>query len=154
MNVPDVCTDMVERGGILRLVGYLYDPESPKDIFGVRLLFEGGDWLVTVVSEDDTVAAAPTTDADLAGWSIGDVSTYFPWAAAVGKRPIWVWSMENNRGYLDAIQWEFGDTVNGGSLTVQVLAIASRLDINSVLTVETPYLPSIREGRARRPAAE
>lgn len=53
----------------------------------------------------------------------------------LGKTLTWVWTMTNNQGYFDGIQFQF-DTK--ASQTIQFMAIASRLDIKLLTTIELP----------------
>jgi hypothetical protein len=52
---------------------------------GIRLLFWGGDWIITVNGDDDTIELEPTAGQTLEAGSIIDASSLFPWAAALGK---------------------------------------------------------------------
>src|SRR6266540_3026010 len=110
--VQDECVRLAYEAGVLRVVGYLYD----------------------------TVDLMETTDKILESWRIADASSFFPWAAAVGKTVRWAWTLENQQGYLDALQLELADTKRGGFVGIQLVAMASHLVVHSVLPVETPYL--------------
>ena len=85
--VQDECVRLADEAGALRVVGYLYDAEVPKAVAGVRLIFDHGDWVVTVDEDDDTIELAETTDKVLDRWQIAEASSFFPWAAAIGKTP-------------------------------------------------------------------
>ncbi|MEV6345183.1 DUF6334 family protein [Actinoplanes sp. NPDC051851] len=140
MTIQETFTAMTEQGGPLRAVTYLYDPELPREIIAIRLGFDGGDWLVSVDPDDDTIAVGVTTADGLSDLHTADASTLTPWAGALGKGCRWAWVVENQQGYLDALQWEFTGAANGSAVTVQVLAISSQLRVRTVLPVETPYL--------------
>lgn len=49
----------------------------------------------------------------------------------------WVWTMTNNQGYSDGIQFQFNCKTNN---IVQFIAIASRLQINMLNSTETPSI--------------
>jgi len=53
----------------------------------------------------------------------------------LGLKLIWYWTMTNNQGYSDGIQFQFGTNVGK---TIQLVAIASRFDINFLTTIEIP----------------
>jgi hypothetical protein len=142
MTIYDVCAEMADDKGVLNFVGYLYDPEYPREIAAIRLIFERGDWLAVAEPDDDTVELTRTTDDELAKWRVADASTVFPWAAVLHKRIAWVWVLENQQGYTDAVQLEFAGPVNGGEVTIQVLAVNAQLRVRAVLPVETPLLPN------------
>ena len=130
---------MNEEGGDLQVVSYLYEPESPKDISAIRLGFTGGEWLIQVNDDDSTLQVGPPS-AVVETYKSTNVSTYFPWAAAVGKHVRWVWGMVNQRGYEDAVQLEFADTERGGFVRIQLIAMNVEIQVNLVTPLETPYL--------------
>jgi hypothetical protein len=130
---------MNEEGGDLQVVSYLYEPESPKEISAIRLGFIGGEWLVQVNEADSTLEVGPPS-AVVETYKSVNVSTYFPWAAALGKHVRWAWWMENQRGYEDALQLEFADTERGGLVRIQLLAVNVAIQVNLVTPLETPYL--------------
>lgn len=130
---------MSEEGGDLQVVSYLYEPESPKDISAIRLGFTGGEWLIQV-DEDDSTLQVGAPSAVVETYKSVNVSTHFPWAAAVGKHPRWVWQMVNQRGYEDALQVEFADTDRGGYVRIQMIAMNVSIQVNVVTPLETPYL--------------
>ncbi len=138
--VQDECVRLADEAGALRVVGYLYDAEVPKAVAGVRLIFDHGDWVVTVDEDDDTIELAETTDKVLDRWQIAEASSFFPWAAAIGKTVRWAWTLENQQGYLDALQLELASTSRGGSVGIQLVAMASHLAVHAVIPIETPYL--------------
>ncbi|WP_433727434.1 DUF6334 family protein [Nocardia sp. CA-129566] len=70
-----------------------------------------------------------------------DAAALAPWRDAIGRAVRWVWSLENQKGYPDAIQ--FADISGGGAATIQILTIASRLNIQQVRTIENPPLTTL-----------
>ncbi|WP_412541348.1 DUF6334 family protein [Longispora sp. K20-0274] len=140
VSIQAQCEKLAEIDGALRVAAYFFDPEAPKEITGIRLMFEQGDWTVSVDPDDDSVLLYETTDTDFTKWKVADASTYFPWAAAVGKNIRWVWTLENQNGYVDGLQFELFDRARGGVVSIQVVGVNSRLDVRAVLPVETPFL--------------
>lgn len=55
----------------------------------------------------------------------------------LGSKLTWVWTMTNNQGYSDGIQFQFNCKTNN---IVQFIAIASRLQINMLNSTETPSI--------------
>jgi hypothetical protein len=55
----------------------------------------------------------------------------------IGNKLTWVWTMTNNQGYSDGIQFQFNSKTNS---IVQFIAIASGLQINMLNRTETPSL--------------
>lgn len=131
---------LAEEGGDLRAAAYFYYPDSPKEILAVRLMLTNGDWMLAVDPDDDTLTLQTTPDDVFEEWKVFDASTYFPWAAALGKHVRWAWLMENQRGYTDGLQLEFADVERGGTVEVQLYAMASTVKVRSVIPLEAPYM--------------
>lgn len=139
MSQADEFERMSEEGGDLQVVTYLFDKVAPKEISAVRLGFTGGEWLIRVNEDDSTLEIGPVS-AVVETYQSANVSTHFPWAAALGKHARWVWLLENQDGYEDAIQFEFADTDRGGSVRIQLVAMNVAIQVNHVTPLETPYL--------------
>jgi hypothetical protein len=138
--VGDECARIADEAGSLRRVQYLFEPTVPKLITAVRLGFTGGDWVVEVNEQNDTVELNPAADEAVARWCTAEASGQFPWAAAIGKNIAWAWTLENHHGYLDGLQLEFTDPVRGGDVAIQLVCEASALEVKAVISLETPYL--------------
>ena len=55
----------------------------------------------------------------------------------LGSKLTWVWTMTNNQGYFDGVQFQFNCKTNN---IVQFIAMASRLQINILSSTETPSI--------------
>ena len=141
--MSEVGSAIAEQGGRLRDATYHFDADLPRDILRIDLEFEHGRWSVLVHEDDDTVRLVETAaigDSDL---RTVDAAALAPWRDAIGRAVRWVWSLENQQGYPDAIQFEFADVSGGGAVTIQILSIASRLNIQQVRSTETPPLTNL-----------
>ncbi|MEU0505827.1 DUF6334 family protein [Nocardia sp. NPDC005998] len=141
--MSEVGSAIAEQGGRLRAATYHFDPDLPRDILRIDLEFEHGRWSVLVHEDDDTVRLVETAAIDDSGLRTVDAAALAPWHDAIGRAVRWVWSLENQQGYPDAIQFEFADISGGGAATIQILAIASRLNIQQVRSIETPPLTTL-----------
>lgn len=133
---------IAEEGGRLRAATYHFDADLPRDIPRIDLEFEHGQWSVLVHEDDDTVRLVETAAIGDSGLRTVDAAALAPWRDAIGRAVRWVWFLENQQGYADAIQFEFTD-ISGGAATIQILAVASRLNIQQVRSIEPhPSPPS------------
>jgi hypothetical protein len=120
-------------GKALHGVQYLRD-HATGDISAVGLNFGTANVYLVVNPDDDTLSATSDDPAvpDDATWRHAGS----PWSSAVGMRIEWYWWMQNNQGYWDAVQMQFARDTGDMRVTVQVVAIASRLSILQVTAIE------------------
>ena len=115
---------MCERAGRLVAVRHGCYPELPDTVAAVVLSFESGEWLVAVCSDDDTVELQELSVSRHREFDYRDPAEGSAWGPALGKSVLWAWTLENQQGYVDGVQFSFGE---GGHevCQVQLLAIGS-----------------------------
>jgi hypothetical protein len=122
----DILWDVVNRFGVLEGVAVSQEDSSRPEEYELR--FHSGVLLVAVNEADDTVRLG--RDRSTLSTRI-DVSTWEPWNRVIGYPAIWAWELQNQQGYLDALQIEF--SLNPGFATIQLVCEASAI---KALTVE------------------
>jgi Family of unknown function (DUF6334) len=81
--------------------------------------------MIRVIEDDDTVELK-SIDIELANkFDTIDVSDNSLWKDAIGSQLHWVWSLTNNQGYTDGIQFEWTNHSLKKSVMIQAIAIAS-----------------------------
>ena len=99
------------------------------------LLFDFGSYLLSVFANADN---------DTLSWHERDVFPQYDgqiqkpaefWRSYLGKTPLFIWEMKNQRGFLDALQFMFGPQ-DDGFMIVQLMTIASRVRIFSLTNGE------------------
>ncbi len=105
--------------------------EHSGAVVAIGFQFDRAVIYFTVNADDDTLLVssnAPVFEDDTQ-W--GPAPSIFN--GAIGKRIQWYWEMGNNQGYSDGFQFEFMvDHVNEPSVSLQLVAIASRLSLREV----------------------
>ena len=119
-----------ERAGRLVSVRHGSYPDLPPAmVSAVALSFESGQWLVSVDPDGDTVQIRELSASRHREFDFCDPTEDSPWAAALGCTVLWFWALENQRGYVDGVQFSFGDDGTEICL-VQLIAAASRWRIH------------------------
>ncbi len=139
--MSDEASAITDRSGRLQSATYHFDEDLPRDILRIDLEFELGQWSVLVDENDDTVQLLETAAIGKGGPRTAHASAFDPWSDAIGCTVRWVWSMENQQGYRDAIQFEFTDVTRSGTAAmVQLVALSSCLKIKRIVPIDTPLL--------------
>ncbi len=112
--------------GNLQSVTYLYVDDDPA-LSGIELGFDDGVLLLTVNPDSDTIVCAASPGSGVRV----DVSNKEHWRLAVGLPCAWAWSMTNQFGYTDGIQFAFNPE-QGDDVGFQLVAMASHLDVSQV----------------------
>jgi hypothetical protein len=120
---------MFEEAGRLTGVHYGSYPDARTMVWIIRLSFEAGDWSLVVNPDDDTLLITEPFETDHAHFDSAPENS--PWRLALGKRPRWIWTMTNQQGYQDGIQFEFADP-GEAAVTIQMIAMASSWHIRQL----------------------
>jgi len=105
----------------------VYDGKPSNDIEALLLGFSGFLIQIEVSTDDDCLRIL--TEGSVSSFDIErNVTSFAPWVDCVGCCIREYYIMINNRGYSDAIQFEF----SGTGKVVQLYGIASRIDVRSV----------------------
>ena len=123
--------ELMSSGKKLDGVKAYYDPDLENDCVLLVLIF-GRNLLSIKVLEDDSLKFDVSTTCKCNGLIEQELDFTFPWIKCIGKPMRWFWVMENNQGYLDGVQFEFATNVSDEANIVQLVGIASRLDIRVV----------------------
>ncbi len=124
---------MANDSGLLREVEYFYDEDLPSDISAIKLIFQHHTYVVVVVKDDDSLELVEDPTAENwanPGLQSFTVSHQLPWRMAKGRMVRWAWTLVNQQGYLDGLQFEFANHLSQSPLVVQLTAMASRIEVN------------------------
>jgi len=107
--------------------------DLPNRIGALELTFDALAVLISVDIDSDTLVIEPSV-----GMS-DDYNHPLPsdfWRPMIGQYLIEAWSMQNSRGYVDALQLAFRPQSNAGpTTTVQLVSIASHIDASELRVV-------------------
>ena len=106
---------------------FLTSPSSNGRFDEYVFRFESGQFVVTANPSDDTILL---NDQGLTLPNVVELSTEEPWHKLLGCGVLWIWLLENHRGYLDGIQIEFAQP--GRCWCIQLMCEASSLSARSV----------------------
>lgn len=123
---------IVEEAGSLTCVEYLYHADIPNSIGIIKFSFQQGNYFI-VAKEDDSLKLTDKLASRLLkkeSFISQNSSNQWPWQWVIGKPVRWVWNMVNQQGYLDGLQFEFSENVEKESLVIQLMAIASAIEVN------------------------
>jgi hypothetical protein len=123
---------MVVESGQLLEVECLYHTDLPNDIGLIKLAFQQGTYFVVAKEDDSLELTRDATSIDFEGIK---VSSEFPWHSAIGKHVRWVWTMVNQQGYLDGLQFEFANNITQEPIVIQLIAMASGIDIHKRISL-------------------
>lgn len=131
----EILSKVADDAGVLRAVRCTRHPELPERIATVTLEFEALTLNCRVDADDDTLAlsleavSTPSAAETLSGSGA--------WANAVGAALRWGWVMTNNQGYADGVQFEFANPSDRSSVCLQLIAIASGVEVRSVVPLSS-----------------
>lgn len=116
------------REALSSIAAYAH-PDLPSAISCIQLVFPSTQVALSVEPDTDELAIQDQPYPGLRSLNLAaSVSS-----ALLRTRLVSVWRMQNNQGYFDGIQLEFGHGPGKGSTIVQVVAAASMLQIFSVV---------------------
>jgi Family of unknown function (DUF6334) len=111
--------------GYLSKVKYILDEDLGDSPIAFLMYFDRIVAMIRVIADDDSVELK-AIDFDLANkLNAIDVSDNALWKDALGSQLHWVWSLTNNQGYTDGIQFEWTNHSLKKSIVIQAIAIAS-----------------------------
>ncbi|MGI8591400.1 MAG: DUF6334 family protein [Nakamurella sp.] len=136
-------------GALISLAGGSVDPVDPA--FPARFdqyefAFEHGYLTVSAAADDDTVRL--TTGRMTLPYAV-QLTDSAPWSAAVGSGVMWIWTLQNQNGYQDGVQVQFG--WSSGNVTAQLMCMASGVITSRVLELDGQLLTH-HNGAGNRPA--
>ena len=108
---------------------------SCEDIEALVLAFNEADLCVLCLGDSDELVSSLS----LPAWEekhVQDVSSQSPWNSAVGLYLFTTWTMQNDSGYDDAIQFEFGIPNVGPKLRIQLEGAASQILVYRVVAAD------------------
>jgi hypothetical protein len=126
---------VVYESGPFVNVEYFFHPDLPADIGAIKFWFQKKVFFVIVKPDDDSLEMTEEKiDRILEGqgYKSTHMSHEIPWKLAIGNHVRWIWTLTNQQNYLDGLQFEFSDNVSQKSVIIQLLAIASRIEIKTV----------------------
>lgn len=98
-----VCDDFGKLKEVLAYEFYFENEGHMRS--AVQLIFEKGDIFHEAIRDSDeiTCSSALISSYD----RIIDISQTAPWNNVLGKDTYWLWTLTNQKGYLDAVQYSF-----------------------------------------------
>lgn len=121
--------EMCEEAGRLQRVRYGRYPDAPSMVWVVRLTFARGDWSLVAVPDDDSLMITAELESDHCVFA--DAPEDSPWHAVLGRSPLWIWTLTNQQGYVDGIQFEF-NLDDRRACQIQMLVLGSRWQIREL----------------------
>jgi hypothetical protein len=124
---------IIDRGEQLRVVHFIFDEDLPKGPVAIIFTFETLSFCALVNASDDTLSISSALPLELqshARIKVDDNSA--PWNQMMGAALIWSWRLTNQQGYSDGLQLEFRRDGHGALACVQLIAIASTLELRSL----------------------
>jgi Family of unknown function (DUF6334) len=111
--------------GNLSKVKCIFDEIIEDSPIAFLMYFDRIVAMISVIAVDDSVECR-AIDFDLANkLDAIDVSKNALWKNAIDSQLLWVWSLTNNQGYTDGIQFEWTNHSLKISIVIQAIAIAS-----------------------------
>jgi hypothetical protein len=134
MTMRHLMRTIVYESGKFVDVEYFFHPNLPTEIGAIKLWFQKGIFFVVAKSDDSLECTDKNIESDLKkeGFKSTHSSHDMPWQPAIGRHIRWIWTLMNQQDYLDGLQFEFADNVSQKSVIIQLIAIASRIDIKTV----------------------
>jgi len=122
---------MAYESGHLVEVECFYPSDLPTDIGFIKRGFQQGSYFV-VATDDDSLKLTDSVaevDVDVDDFNSVNMSDKLPWQSAIGRSVRWVWTMVNQQGYLDGLQFEFANNITQEPVVIQLIAIASSIKL-------------------------
>jgi Family of unknown function (DUF6334) len=125
MTLIPLLKEVVDSFGAVKRIAV--DDVDPVMLSVICITFENGDLNIEAVAEDDSLNIS--IDSRPEG-TLSDVSSGVPWRRLVGGSPLWIWTLTNQQGFVDGIQ--FLVRTGRGDVMLQLVVIASSLKPNLV----------------------
>ncbi len=129
MELSDITNDF----GRLIKVESLSFADWPEAISALRLTFEYGEVYHECQADSDELGCSRGLLKDYS--LIKDVSADLPWSRAINCQVRWLWRLTNQQGYDDGLQYAFADPTDEHEIIIQLVAIASRIEVLEVYQV-------------------
>ncbi|WP_211302412.1 DUF6334 family protein [Nannocystis exedens] len=121
---------IIDSGLPLTSVEFCMDSDLPSDPVAFRFSFEDESFCVSANGHDDTIIVSRDMPNEYASYpSRAFLMLSPPWNGALGAKLIWVWTLENQRGYFDGIQLQFEHLDSPPPFSIQMIALASTLRV-------------------------
>ncbi|MDY6937369.1 MAG: DUF6334 family protein [Cyanobacteriota bacterium] len=128
-------SEIVYESGLLRQVDSLYFDEDMDSCTSIVLTFQHRIFTITAIASDDTIELYSGNSYLANGDRLISKTEKEPWCQAIGKRIIWAWSLTNQQGYEDSLQFHFSKIDRDSSsidseedILIQLIVVASSLE--------------------------
>jgi Family of unknown function (DUF6334) len=135
MDLSDVnLSDIFFKEDLCNLskVIHVFDEEIGDKPIVVLMYFQEKIILISVIDEDDSIDISSYDSYELKDLKTIDVSNDIPWKDVINIKLFWVWSLTNQRGYTDGIQFEWINRNLNLSIKIQLTTMLSCLKIHKV----------------------
>jgi Family of unknown function (DUF6334) len=124
---------IIDQGEPLRAVHCIFDEDLPKGPVAIIFTFETSSFCALVNASDDSLSTSSALPLELQSHARSKVDdNSAPWNQMIGAALIWSWRLTNQQGYSDGLQLEFRRDGHGALACVQLIAIASTLELRSL----------------------
>lgn len=123
----------------LSSICYVFDEEVGNEPIAVIMLFKEKMIMISVIDEDDSIDISFVSNEKLKKLTTIDVSSEMPWKNIINLKLSWVWSLKNNQGYSDGIQFEWINKNLNTSIKIQLVTMLSSIRIHKVERVFYSY---------------
>ena len=122
--------DVTDGLGALLKVEELSFADWPEATSALKLSFENGELYNECLADSDELSCSTQLLEDYA--VVRDVTDAWLWRRAVNRPVRWLWQLTNQQGYGDGLQYSFAAPGDDQEEVIQLLAIASRIEILQV----------------------
>jgi len=130
----ELLREAAHRNSPVIRVEYFIDSDLPRRPVAIGISFRDGALYVLAQGDDDSINIADSIPKELRrDLTVIDVSYSNSWRRVIEAKLIWGWLLTNHQGYTDGAQLEFRGESSGDTSCVQVLVIASTLEVRTVL---------------------
>jgi hypothetical protein len=134
-KVINLMGSMATNSGQLEDVDYFYWDDIRIFTVIIKLVFQHETFFILANGDDSLELTRKFPNLpSLEELTMTRGSEMVPWRFAIGRHLRWGWMMINQQGYFDGIQLEFGNGDKEESISIQLIAIASSLKIQTVET--------------------
>ena len=137
--------EMAYQAGELKEVKYLFWMECPHRPEAVVLSFRNRVLTIQAMADDDTIAITSEQQTISDEQKFVSVTQGAPWSIAIGRAIRWVWTLKNQQEYPDGVQLSFANPDSEEEVIIQLVTVASFLNIYSVKEVQNISYEHIRE---------
>ncbi|HLO49183.1 MAG TPA: DUF6334 family protein, partial [Kamptonema sp.] len=137
--------EMAYEAGELKEVKYLFWMECPYRPEAVVLSFRNRVFTIQAIADDDTIAVTSEPLTISEEQKFVSITQSPPWSRAIGRAIRWVWNLKNQQEYPDGVQLSFANPDSEEEIIIQLVTVASFLNIYSVEEMQNISYEHIRE---------